>query len=106
MKSQIFIAGIVISLYIVSGIINSDAYAQQLIPKENNQSTSPNNKTAVEIITNHGEGNFTISDFMSTMMESKCPLIGHMIDNNNNTGMHNLSDNITTQSKPIIVCYI
>jgi hypothetical protein len=104
MKTQIFfIVGI--ALFAISVIIHSETQAQ-LILKENNQSTSPNNKTAVEIITNHGEGNFTISDFMSTMMESKCPLTGHMIDNNNHTGTSNLTDNIQTESRPVIVCYI
>jgi hypothetical protein len=97
----------VITSSILSGalIIYSNAHGQ-LISKENTQSTSPNNKTAIEIITNHGEGNYTISDLMSTIMEGKCPLIGHMIDNNNHTGMTNLTDTIQTKAKPIIVCYI
>jgi hypothetical protein len=105
MKSIFFITGI-IALFLVSTIIHSETQAQQLISKQNTQSTSPNNKTAVEIITNHGEGNYTISDLMSTMMEGKCPLTGHMIDNNNHTGMTNLTDTIQTKSKPVVVCYI
>jgi hypothetical protein len=104
MKIQIFIAGI--ALFLVSTIIHSETQAQQLISKVNTQSTSPNNKTAIEVITNHGSGNYTISDLMSTMMESKCPLTGHMIDNNNYTGMTNITDDIQTNSRPIIVCYI
>jgi hypothetical protein len=103
MKSIFFVG--IIALFAISIIIHSETQAQ-LIPKENTQSTSPNNKTAIEIITNHGAGNYTISDFMSTMMEGKCPLTGHMIDNNNYTGISNLTYDIQTKSKPIIVCYI
>jgi hypothetical protein len=73
----------------------------QIFPKNNTQSTSPNNRTSIMVIINHGAANYTISDFIPTLIPNKCPMTAHIIDNNNAS----LGDNIIP-AKPVIICYI
>jgi hypothetical protein len=69
----------------------------QIKPENNTQSTSPNNRTSILLIMNHGKVNYTISDFLPAFIQNgtKCPLTAHLIDNNN----------ITKEAQPIAICY-
>jgi hypothetical protein len=72
------------------------AYSQ-VIPSNNTQNTSPNNRTSVMIVLGHGVANYTLSDFLPSLASDKCPLTAHLIDNNNNTR--------PISAKPVTICY-
>lgn len=71
----------------------------QIFPKNNTQSTSPNNRTSIMVVINHGIGNFTLSDFLPTFITNRCPLTAHLIDNNN------LKNSSVIAAKPVMICY-